>query len=99
MELYIKIENGTQVGYPFLLENLKQCGINPENSSDWAPHHLITDKPPIVKRSEALEIAMVFDGKISYEVWQVRKKTEEELAMMPSMDHLDKIPGSAPNVI
>ena len=95
---YIKLENGLPTGNPFLLDNLKQCGINPENSDDWAQHFPLDTPPPIIRRTEIVEPISTFDGKISKVIWSVRKMTDEELSSLPS-NNLDKISGSVPNVI
>jgi len=94
---YIKIKDGDPVGYPFLLDNLKQCGISPENSSDWSQFFQLTEPKPQVQQTEVAEIITTFDGKVTKQSWLVRAKTQEEIES--STNPLDKIPGSAPNVI
>jgi hypothetical protein len=95
---YIKLENALPVGNPFLLDNLKQCGINPEGSLDWAQYFPISSPIPTVKRTEVLEQLRNFDGKTVREYWYIRNMTDEELAALPS-NPLDTIPGNIPNVI
>jgi hypothetical protein len=97
---YIKVENGSVVGNPYQLSNLKLNGINPENDPNWVQHFpLIESKPAIInKRKETVEQVNTFDGKVSKTIWLVRKLTDEELANLPP-NPIDTVKGNVPNVI
>lgn len=92
--LYIKIENGQPVGYPFFLNNLLQCGTDPRDNPEWMPfvHQPTNGTHSILKTAEQ---KFFIKGDVVTEKLVFRGLTPEEVTY--ANNPLLEVSGSAPD--
>jgi len=97
-EFFIKVEDGSPVGFPFLIDNLRQVGVDPAAAgSGYFPFKPATEFPR-AGRHEVSEEVIEFDGSTVFSKLIIRPMTSEEIAQLPP-DPLMQIPGSAPDAL
>lgn len=92
--LYIKIENGQPVGYPFFLDNLLQCGTDPRNNPEWRPfvRQSTNGFHSVLKKAE---YEFFIEGDIVTEKLVFRDLTPEEVTY--ANNSLLEVSGSVPD--
>lgn len=94
---YTKMQDGQPQGFPYLLQNLLQCGEDPRGQPDWA-EFLPQPQPILASRFQMQEQQYVVDGDKVLGSWVAREMTAEERAQVPLALNLQR-PGSEPDVI
>lgn len=96
-KFFIRIKDGQPQGYPFLLDNLLQCNIDPQQNPDWAE---FLPQPVIqtLYKNKVVEQHYVVDGSRVLGTWVERKMTPEELSQLPP-DPLLTMKGSEPDAL
>jgi len=96
---YIKIKNGVPDGFPFLLDNLLTCGIDPRNNSDWMlfiPNKNIPLDDNSVPLFKIIDRKYAIDKDQVVEIWVHRDMTDEEKNNVEATKVLAKFTGNAP---
>lgn len=97
---YIKIKDGAVDGYPFLLDNLLTCSIDPRNSPDWMLFIPTKEVRPDDNSAPLLKVVdrqYLIDGDQVAESWYYRDMTDEEKNNLEGIKVLARFTGSAPD--
>lgn len=89
MLLYIKIENNEPVGYPMIVQTIRDLHPNISFPSIIDPSELLalgyaefrrTLPPEVGLMQKAVELKPVFDGTVAVQTWEVQEKSDQEKA-------------------
>jgi hypothetical protein len=97
---YIKIKDGAPDGYPFLLDNLLSCGIDPRNSTGWMLFIPTKDLPLDTNAAPLFKVVdrqYLIDGGQVLESWGYRDMTDEEKSNLEVTKVLARFTGSEPD--
>lgn len=97
---YIKIKDGAPYEYPFLLDNLLDCHIDPRNSPDWMLFIPTKERRPDDNSAPLLKVVdrqYLIEGGQVLESWHYRDMTDEEKSNLEGIKVLARFTGSAPD--
>ena len=91
---YIKVKNGIPDGFPFLLDNLLACGIDPRTDSDWMifiPNKDIPSDTNSIPLFKVIDREYAIDNNQVVELWSPRDMTDQERKIVEAIKLLSML--------